>query len=220
MCRAPWVMVSPTMRHLVVLVSCLFVARGACGQLPPFMLAQPSSSWSRALAGNVGAICSRHDETDSSTEQCQEWCRYPEHCDHCKCRACSLCKPCSSSVAGDIGYEACEAWCAVPEHCSSCKCRACPVCKACTPHDTSDTAFEDAQPWCTTETHCKYCKCKQAPKCKGQCTPFNRDDDDYNSCQKWCQTESYHCPYCKWCVDEGLTITPHELRVSTNQTNC
>ena len=66
--------------------------------------------------------CAKRDETDSSIEQCQDWCKYPKQCEYCKCRSCSMCKPCSSSEADDTNFESCEEWCKVREHCSHCKC--------------------------------------------------------------------------------------------------
>ena len=129
-----------------------------------FALASPARATSIAIpdflratsAGRELALCERHDETDSSIARCDEWCKYPAHCEFCKCRGCSLCKPCVSTEPGDIPYEGCEDWCSVPEHCSHCKCKACSVCKACTPFDASDTDYEDAQPWCTEKAHCQY----------------------------------------------------------------
>lgn len=113
--------------------------------------------------------------------------------EYCKCRGCSLCKPCSSTIEGDLRYEGCEDWCSVPEHCSHCKCKACSICKACTPHSPDDTNYEDAQPWCLEKAHCEFCKCKGAPRCKSVCTPFNGDDDDFTSCQGWCKGSQGHC---------------------------
>ena len=125
------------------------------------------------------------DDSDSSIARCDDWCKYPEHCSFCKCRACSLCKPCESNVADDIAYEGCEDWCSVHDHCDSCKCRACSFCKACTPKDETDTPFEDSQPWCSDAAHCEYCKCKASPRCRSLCTPHDGDDDDFESCQGW-----------------------------------
>jgi len=141
--------------------------------------------------------CAKKDETDSSIEQCQDWCKYPNQCEFCKCRACSMCKRCSSNEEGDTPFESCEDWCSVPEHCSHCKCRACSICQACSPADENDIAYKDCQSWCSGTGHCNQCKCKGCPICKAQCTPYNHDDDDFISCQSWCHTEAYHCPYCK-----------------------
>ena len=90
-----------------------------------------------------------------------------------QCRACSLCKPCTSTVPDDLSWEACEPWCSVHDHCSSCKCRACSFCRACTPLDESDTEYEDAQPWCTDKAHCEYARRRprareHAPPSRGQ----------------------------------------------------
>ena len=71
----------------------------------------------RAQRGRELALCERHDDSDSSVARCDEWCKYPAHCDFCKCRACSLCKPCSSKEPNDLAYEGCEEWCSAPEHC-------------------------------------------------------------------------------------------------------
>ena len=62
--------------------------------------------------------CNKHDESDSSIEQCQDWCRYPKQCEYCKCRSCSMCKPCQSGEEGGVSFESYEDWCSVREHCS------------------------------------------------------------------------------------------------------
>ena len=147
--------------------------------LPPFLQQTPY------YPGRSLALCDRKDDSDSSIARCDDWCKYPEHCSFCKCRACSLCKPCESNVADDIAYEGCEDWCSVHDHCDSCKCRACSFCKACTPKDETDTPFEDSQPWCSDAAHCEYCKCKASPRCRSLCTPHDGDDDDFESCQGW-----------------------------------
>lgn len=127
----------------------------AASPLPPFM---------RAVAnGRSLTLCERKDDTDSSITKCDEWCKYPEHCSYCKCRACSMCQPCTSDVPDDIQWEGCENWCSVHDHCSSCKCRACSFCRACTPVDDSDTPYEDSQPWCTDKAHCEFCKVSHRP---------------------------------------------------------
>lgn len=123
--------------------------------------------------------------------------RYPNQCEYCKCRSCSMCKPCTSEHTGDTPFESCEAWCSMHEHCSHCKCRGCSICQSCTPADEHDVDYQDCQTWCSGVAHCNQCKCKGCPVCKSQCTPYNHDDDDFMSCQSWCHTEAYHCPYCK-----------------------
>lgn len=97
-----------------------------CGAAPyySFLAAEPVGR----AGGRELSTCNRHDATDSSVQQCQDWCRYPEHCAFCKCRACSMCKPCHSNEPEDLAYEGCEEWCSVPEHCSACKCKVCAVC--------------------------------------------------------------------------------------------
>ena len=101
-------------------------------------------AWARELA-----TCQKHDETDSSIAQCQDWCKYPSQCEFCKCRSCSMCQACTSHEEGDLPYESCEDWCSVREHCSHCKCRACSVCQSCKPADKNDIDYEDCQPWCS-----------------------------------------------------------------------
>lgn len=54
--------------------------------------------------------CSPHDETDASTAQCQEWCRYASQCSFCKCRGCSMCQTCESAIEGDSSFAGCEDW--------------------------------------------------------------------------------------------------------------
>ena len=73
--------------------------------------------------------------------RCTQHAADPNQCEYCKCRSCSMCKPCASSEAGDTTFESCEDWCSVREHCSHCKCRACSVCQACTPADLNDVDY-------------------------------------------------------------------------------
>lgn len=47
----------------------------ASASLPPFM----RSSMER---GRGLALCERHDESDSSVARCDEWCKFPEHCEY------------------------------------------------------------------------------------------------------------------------------------------
>ena len=94
----------------VVMLALLLPASSA--EIPAFMRAAY-----RAQRGRELALCERHDDSDSSVARCDEWCKYPAHCDFCKCRACSLCKPCSSKEPNDLAYEGCEEWCSAPEHC-------------------------------------------------------------------------------------------------------
>jgi hypothetical protein len=132
-----------------------------------------------------GSKCQRHDETDSSTTQCQDWCKEASHCDFCKCgsahaarrparmhpappsltpclasasragRSCSMCRACTSEEAEDISYEGCQPWCKAREQCSYCKCRACDNCKACEPAEATDFDYPDCQPWC--RSHLGHC---------------------------------------------------------------
>ena len=41
-------------------------------------------------------------------------------CSFCKCRGCSLCKPCTSSIEDDSPFASCEDWCSVHDHCDQC----------------------------------------------------------------------------------------------------
>lgn len=141
-----------------------------------------------------GASCERKDEDDSTTAQCQGWCRDPNHCDHCKCRACSLCTSCDSAEPDDTPYASCEPWCSVRAHCNQCKCKACDVCRACEPSDANDIDYEDCQPWCRAHLgHCNSCKCASCTQCKARCTAHNAEDGNERGCEKWCQTPSVHC---------------------------
>ena len=93
----------------------------AASPLPPFLQAA-RARFGPPTAGRSLALCERKDDTDSSIAKCDDWCKWPDHCSYCKCRACSLCQPCESEVADDIAWEGCEEWCSVHDHCSSCKC--------------------------------------------------------------------------------------------------
>lgn len=106
-----------------LLLCCDTITPSLFGSTTPYPFSSTTAARfgaSRALS--VGDMCSRHDESDSSIEQCQDWCKYPQQCEFCKCRACSMCKPCAATLENDVAYESCESWCSVPEHCSSCKC--------------------------------------------------------------------------------------------------
>ncbi|KAL3930946.1 MAG: hypothetical protein SGPRY_001325 [Prymnesium sp.] len=167
------------------------------------------SQASAQSAPNAADVCFDHEVLSDRISHafCGRWrgfwalegsdVQYPNQCEFCKCRACSMCKHCSSGIEGDAVFESCEDWCSVREHCDHCKCRACSVCQSCSPADENDIEYKDCQSWCSGEDHCKQCKCKGCPTCQAQCAPHNHDDDNFISCQSWCHTESYHCPFCK-----------------------
>ena len=164
-----------------------------------------------AVAASAKKSCGTADPTDSSFEECQEWCRWPSHCNLCKCRGCSLCsQPCESDVVDDIKFIGCEDWCADPAHCASCKCRGCDLCqgqhpeKGCTPSPTAedDTDFEACQVWCRGGDHCDLCKCKGCQSCKNakrSCAPHDKWDYTYESCEAFCKEDNKigDCAQCK-----------------------